>query len=438
MKQILWAGLFAGIFTSALMAYSGQGQETFRIFTATDGRVIEAKIVSWNPTSRKLQIERNTGRKVWVKPDIFSEEDLTYIKTWISANQFQSNAKFRIKADKVNGKSTDSGRDIHYDLSFDNRTGMPLENVKVDYRLYIDESGHNGRKDTERCVGGQINAEDIPEGKRIKVSTTEERLNKIYKQVAYTESETDIYGYTRTWTAYENKKVQEDRVQGIWLRISGPSIDGKPVVREFCDPSDLNKKFSWVEHPKTVSRARTPSTTTTGNSATKSLLTQAWNYLKGKGVKKDPTKALALYEQAYGMDANKSTAVKIINIYLRESGLRNEAEAELWSKQLEDQQQSGWGYNAMALYFANARNKNSDGEKAVKFALLAADLENDAAWILDTLACAYARNEQFDLAIKTQEKAYKKARSGNESDKRLKGYQDRLDLFKQGLSWPQQ
>jgi TPR repeat protein len=433
MKQKLWAGLFTGILASALIADSGQELNKFRIFSAADGRVIEAKIVAWNPSSRKLQIERTNGKKVWVQPGIFSAEDQTYVKTWITANQFLSKTTFRIKAEKIKGKPSDSGRNVHYDLSFDNRTGFSFEGLKVDYRLYVDESGHNGRQDSMRCVGGKIEAGSIPSGEKSKVSTADERLKKIYKQVAYTESNTDIYGNTTTWTAYEKKKIQEDQLQGIWLRISGPSVEGTPVIREFFEPSDLNEKFSWVEHPQKSSRVNTE---TTVNSSIKDLLAQALNYQQGKGVKKDPKKALELYEMAYEMDSDRNTGVKIINIYLRQNSVRDEVQAEQWAKQLANQR-SGWGYNAMALYFANSRNKHSNGEKAVKFALLAADLENDAAWILDTLACAYAQNGQFDLAVETQEKAYKKARKGKESDQRLKGYQDRLNLFKKKLPWPQ-
>ena len=95
------------------------------------------------------------------------------------------------------------------------------------------------------------------------------------------------------------------------------------------------------------------------------------------------------------------------------------------------------GYNMLALLFSV--NKNAyyhNGELAVKFSPKAVAIEGEEDWLLDTLACAYARNGQYDLAVKTQEKAYAKAKQrGSWPQKELDAYKERLECFRQGKAW---
>ena len=63
-KRSLLRVIFSGILTSGIAHAEAEGLGQFRAFTASDGRAIEAKIVAWNPTSRKLQIERTNHKKV--------------------------------------------------------------------------------------------------------------------------------------------------------------------------------------------------------------------------------------------------------------------------------------------------------------------------------------------------------------------------------------
>lgn len=76
-----------------------------------------------------------------------------------------------------------------------------------------------------------------------------------------------------------------------------------------------------------------------------------------------------------------------------------------------------------------------DGKLAVHYALKATEQESKNSHFFRTLAAAYARNEQFEEAIKTQEKAIElftedKLFSGEARETLHKGNQQKLGLYK--------
>jgi hypothetical protein len=380
-----------------------------RIFTAADGRVIEATIIKCDPANNRVFIQREGGRKIWVQIDIFSEADQAYIKEWIDGDVFMANAKLRVSVKKRKGPSSDSGSTIHYDVELDNRSEVSFENVSIDYRLYITERGYNGREDNDRCVAGRLNVGAIKEGGKGTFSTIPEMLLKDFKTV------TIITSYDDGSTSHDTEvvKLREDRVEGIWLRINGPAIGETPLVRTITLPDDLEKKVSWIEKP-----AKTQVTS------------------NGKKSSKKAKKSLEELLASYKRKSTAENAVEIGKKYLRDAKVRDLQQAEEWMD-VAAKRGSVNGYNALALFYASSRVVElRDGEKAVKYALLVKKKHGRDDWVMDTLACAYARNGQFDLAVKTQEYAYKKAMKNSWSAKQKQGFHDRLQLFKQGKAWP--
>jgi hypothetical protein len=89
------------------------------------------------------------------------------------------------------------------------------------------------------------------------------------------------------------------------------------------------------------------------------------------------------------------------------------------------------------MFYATTRSKQlSNGAKAVEHALAAVEIEGREDWLLDTLACAYARNGQYELAVKTQREAIELAENGSWSSEQMKGFKKRLELFEQGKPFP--
>jgi tetratricopeptide (TPR) repeat protein len=89
-------------------------------------------------------------------------------------------------------------------------------------------------------------------------------------------------------------------------------------------------------------------------------------------------------------------------------------------------------YNNLAWLFATARASGfRDGKRAVKLALKACELSDwKLGEYLDTLAAAYARMDDFDNAVKWQEKALEQFKSARPSE-----FQERLNLYRERKPW---
>lgn len=94
-------------------------------------------------------------------------------------------------------------------------------------------------------------------------------------------------------------------------------------------------------------------------------------------------------------------------------------------------------HNSFAWFLATcADSRYRDGKRAVKFAEKALRLEKNAAFF-DTLAAAYAEDNRFDDAIKTQEKAIKLLEK-NGMTEALSEFKKHLDSYKTGKPWRDQ
>jgi hypothetical protein len=231
--------IFLCVVTVIAMAL-GAAAEEYRIFTSADGRMIQAKILMFNPVRKKIQLERDDGQKVWVEPGIFSGKDQDYIRGWIKASEFLQNSKLRITIDKHKKSEGKKGDNVYYTIAFDNRTDMTYRNLKIEYRFYIEGKGYERRVVKDRVVSGSL----LP-GQKKTMQTKMELMVEEYE--TYTETSYDSQGFYDPVTY--KKKVRDDDARGVWFRISGPELEGKPLIRDSWFPSDLNKRVSWVEKP---------------------------------------------------------------------------------------------------------------------------------------------------------------------------------------------
>ncbi|WP_136082285.1 SEL1-like repeat protein [Pontiella desulfatans] len=426
MKGVL--GLMFAVFAGICFAEAGGD---FRIFTAADGRVIEARILEYNPSRNQLRIERNNGAKVWINPGTFAVKDQPYIEEWIVGNLFCENEKFRVAAQMKKESSTGSDN-VHYDVMLQNLSGFPYNDVRVEYRVYIDQKGYAGKADSKRCVGGRIDFGTLENRDKQTRSTDPESLAEVYETVTETWTDYDIYGNPIPRSSTKKRKVRQDNVQGALFRIYGPTVAGKPVMREYAIPSGFGKDVVWEDKgPPVALRTQAPPS----RNAYKDAIREADKYREGKdGVKKDPKKALEILQKAFGEEANGLLAYKIGHIYLHTPAIRDLPKAEDWMLKAAELKY-GYGCNVISMFYSCNRNAPfHDGAKALRFALMAVEL-SDSHHEIDTLACAYARTGDFGMAVKTQEKAYGLAKEANGSAKTLEMYAYRLELFRQGKAW---
>jgi tetratricopeptide (TPR) repeat protein len=93
--------------------------------------------------------------------------------------------------------------------------------------------------------------------------------------------------------------------------------------------------------------------------------------------------------------------------------------------------------NYAAWIMATSKNtKLRDGEKAVRYAKKAVELDgNKSAFIVDTLAAAYADNGQFGKAVETQKKAIKLFKAEKADADVIKDVEQRIRLFESGKAY---
>ena len=242
--------LTAGI-TLCLAAHITHAGE-YHIFTDAQGRAIEARILSFDPVKGKAEIERKDGMRVWVEPSLFSGDDQQYVKEWIAAYRVLSEDCLRVSFDKrtmgsfkQGMKDDDSsvpmkGDIICYDITLRNRSKQPIRGLKVEYRYFINVIGSGQAADflkKTRTEKRDINLIDPSE--RATFTTDEVRIEMHYDKITvWSDPNGGISGF-------EFRKTSEDDLLGIWVRISGPSVDGEPVIREVCYPENLKDKVSW-------------------------------------------------------------------------------------------------------------------------------------------------------------------------------------------------
>ena len=95
--------IYICIFASILLVAKATGVQ-YHSFTDLEGRKLEAKILSFDNRSGKIELERQDGKTFKVKPSLFSESDQDYILKWITANQVLSEENLRISFRKMKAK----------------------------------------------------------------------------------------------------------------------------------------------------------------------------------------------------------------------------------------------------------------------------------------------------------------------------------------------
>jgi len=155
-------------------------------------------------------------------------------------------------------------------------------------------------------------------------------------------------------------------------------------------------------------------------------------YANGQGVVKDYKEAVMWHRKAANQ-GHAGAQSNLGHLYFNGKGVaQDHGEAIKWFQKA-IRQGSIPAYNGLAWLFATCNDKKfQNGKLAIKNALIATQKRKHYAY-LDTLAAAYARDGQFDLAIKTQQKAISKTKR----KEIIRDLASRLDLYKAGKAFTQ-
>lgn len=198
------------------------GEQEFRAFTSADGRTLEARIVEHDSKKGKIKIERHGARAVWVAPDVFGAADQAYIKDWVVANNFLSPVNLMITLSLKEKKSQGNHTAVKYELTFLNKGSAPVEIHGYEYLCLVERNAHEKKSDRVRMWGRWESKEalNLQTGKH----THELRDSLILDEENY-----------------------KEEIKGIWIRMKGPSLDGRIMCRDLCLPLNFVREFNWVE-----------------------------------------------------------------------------------------------------------------------------------------------------------------------------------------------
>lgn len=395
-----WVLLGMGCFLVAMTTFAEE--QVFRIFTAKDGRPIEARIVEYDAKKGKIQIERRVAGKVWVVPGVFGEADQAYIKEWVAVSAFLAKTSLRVSMDKQiedrfgSKNEFRKGERVLYEISVKNNSPRALEGLRVEYRYFFRRVADDDRPEGARTISGTDVLPAIDPAQTVKFKTIPTDVVERYSKTV-TKHNT-VTGETET-TKYDG---WEDELQGIWIRIYGPEVGGTPLYRDSSAPDNLMEEVEWGE-------ADSPY------------------------IEKIKARGWAISRREYSVWCDEAAAE--VNEAKDEERAREIGEAfEVFHNPL-----SGAGVLLAAAFYYNGFDEQSalyagiiaeskenyaarvilvdllssspdssvrDGERAVEQALaLIKETSPDNTGVLDLLARAYARNEQFELAEVTQKKA---------------------------------
>jgi len=263
-----------------MCALTTLAKEELRTFTAQDGRTLKARVLSYDATTDKVQIERADKKKMTVPSTAFSKKDPSYIKKWHATDVFQSTSKFKVKLEREEVKSTkkehnvDIGEDFgggrrggesgvitvaidkntqyRFRVLMENSSDTALNNITLEYRIFyeqqkavLDEKANKGRREDdprpERYRA--VDQDKIKDG-AVRVKPIESRSSKEL-------TTGNVVLLRRSASRPWGDKIDlKSSLSGAWIQLTMKGPDGEKIVRSLATSTSIPKKYSW-ELPET-------------------------------------------------------------------------------------------------------------------------------------------------------------------------------------------
>jgi len=237
---LIW--MIAFLATGAAFA---QSDTDYRTFTDVKGRTISARIIDYNQSDAELLIERDDQRRSWVDATVFCRNDQTYIQDWLDSYKVLSDEALAVTIEpqesrlvKVNSRDgAKRTKSTYYcTITVEKNVDMPVEDFRIEYRLFVTDVQAQSRMDHQRQIGGEFMVGDVTDGKPLTFSTG--TIDLVCEYIMQEQS--NLFGTNQ----YEIL-TREDRLLGVWFKVHGSSPGSVPVVRDICIPDDLYEKVVW-------------------------------------------------------------------------------------------------------------------------------------------------------------------------------------------------
>lgn len=203
--------------------------EEYHTFVDTSGRSIEAKVLDYDPTNGKVQLERRNGKTGMVPADQLSEGDHRFLDLWLEAQQFLNNDLLEISIMFKRGYWDDTGdvtgdRDRRNDeliISLLNHGDTTLTNVTAEYCTYRE------RKEQIAAYNRTLEIGELTPAKSLEI--------------------------VRKETSWKRGFKFRNILEGARFRFMMPLSNGTTLVREICIPKPLPlDDYPWVEGKKAL------------------------------------------------------------------------------------------------------------------------------------------------------------------------------------------
>jgi hypothetical protein len=228
-------------------------------FSLEDGRALEAEIVDYNAKLGKVTLKRPDGKRIPVQADIFVSADRAYIKEWDASKAFTSESLLKVvcKAEMIKKSKEEIYKDIRdsegnveeylmkeikyeeiaYTLSFMNRNKADLDGIRIEYRIYYEQSSENRDKAVpdQYVLAGRANLPVLIGGKKTLFTSN--------PSTVYTDNINSI-----DWADGSARVGGKGDVHGIRARLFLKNASGSEIMREVVYPTTLSaNKFPWKE-----------------------------------------------------------------------------------------------------------------------------------------------------------------------------------------------
>lgn len=233
------------ILTACLLtALIARAQEDYHIFTDTQGRAIEAKIVSYDERYNKVTVKPKDRAAVTVPITVFSEADQEYVVEWSHTRTFLDERKLTLDFKRIKKSNSDKKRNTgsyvsnmeykYYDHSFEieieNKSKVDLADIEIEYVFFYEQEHHiNGNRDKVLKKGTLYEKQTIslPKKSSKRISTGVVCLKR------YRES-----GYSTVWPDLDGE------MHGILIKMTMKTEDGETLVRQAVYPDRFDQKWT--------------------------------------------------------------------------------------------------------------------------------------------------------------------------------------------------
>lgn len=214
-----------------------------RTLTSRDGRTIEVEIISYDGDDVRLK-RADTGQVFTLPISTFSDADQRALRA--EAKEAASRPKpvpagsVQIELSRVmfSSEKRDSIGVVYtheqwgYNITINNRSGPPLENLRAEYILLMEPNPHHtapsDRNKLKRTTGKE-SIEPLATGARTQFRTSSIEAVKVAIKDGW------------VWSDAERNRTTRDKLYGVWVRI----FRGNELIAEATTPAGIVQRERW-------------------------------------------------------------------------------------------------------------------------------------------------------------------------------------------------